>query len=1128
MESWEGPYDQLLLRQNWAVLELWPKPFAVFVAAEAAQLYSAGECSTGHTVIAVAGCLCCLALIKAIEYRRTNLIRCIFLAIGCLQMAGWINYTRGKDTLNNVHLYFDVGTTLYAVTPQLVMGLNGLPIEAYILFIGCHVASSALLYFSVARMSWYFALLRALGIHTLTIIAALVVHKRAHDFVLSSHQRASQQQPKQQHESFCEAGSAKQSSRAVTHTPLASQIVSWPAISTKVVRHLLVLLRQRPSTLHTDSSLTPQGAQAGSASNREPQGGMKIVLQQAQRSQSQAEPGTQGKQQQQQQQQQHIEGASGKGNTATGQEGAPSKQANGMQQGASGCNSSNNHGKKAWTSSYPSTHQTQSALGSSNPVLQEAMVQAARELEQRCSQEKLYTSKLVTQYSRQGPQRAPQSVRRSCRLILKLHGLATPDQIPSGGLAQLQHKLQKYQCLAPAVRSGCLVISCDAAPCIPACTLEEMSKAALAWAKEWAHEQGLLGHGEDLMTVQACCSTYWDDALDGEPSPVYSMAVHTPFLIPTAGGFNSASSIQKQQQDHAGMDGAMGKQGHAGNQAPEDGQRQAAVCEFELTLCAPEGELELHGWQGAEDAPEAVKSRSLCLLASLEGQFLGVTVKKRSLKKDGERVVQVCVSLPADSFDTSSHLKPLTLELWASGHLVSSYTAMLLTPSSSTGAAALAELQGWTAGLTGTLPEEDSGPFMLDLVEWMHFQTYAQQQRQQQQQGMGAARDPGLPEEPMQQQQQQQLELMRAVGVDLLEFSLSTGMQGVAGLLLECFAAFPFCTPPLTLLDTHSLLSKLQPLSTEEVATGEKGDLVEEAISAIPETALRPKDKTDAPPASTGHSSTQLHDHLHSSPSPAALTPNTPNTAAALTCVSTASSAVRCKLAAVARGLHSQLFKEDADFNAWTNSQVAPLARAWCRVWLLGIGLGALRMALTEGVPPFLEISSQVPVLLGYTAGALFIRPGSRHSEVILAAISAVRSSFAFMLGIGILPLSGTQMLLLRWRSEVPAEIIMMSVMERVRLSWMVPQRAFLTVSLWLLYARLGLPYPALQSVCVNLCSLGVSAAMEQRYRSLYPSPRLSAKQQALADGDTDFSASPKPNSQHRSAKAGKGEHPQR
>jgi len=344
-----------------------------------------------------------------------------------------------------------------------------------------------------------------------------------------------------------------------------------------------------------------------------------------------------------------------------------------------------------------------------------------------------------------------------------------------------------------------------------------------------------------------------------------------------------------------------------------------------------------------------------------------------------------------------------------------------------------------------------------------------QQQQQQQQHGMVAARDADLADGAM---QQQQLELMKAVGVDLLEYSLSQGMEGVAGLLLERFASFPFCIPPLILLDTLS--------------------------------AVRPEDQPCAPPASTLHSSSHLNATLHSCPSPAAPAPSTSTAAtpatthsSALACIVAALSAVSCKLAAVARGLCAQPSKEEADYRAWSNAQVAPLAKFWCRLSVLHICVGALRVACTEGMSPLLALSSWGTILLGYIVGALFIQPGSPSSEVILVAVAVARASHCTALGLGLISISGTDHLLCSWRVEVVAEVLIMSLMERVRLNWMVPLRALLAVSTWLVYVRMGLPCPATQSVLVNLCSLGVTAAMEWRCRRLYSSPRLQAKQQA-------------------------------
>eukprot|EP00983_Pelagomonas_calceolata_P095803 1158053-Pelagomonas_calceolata.AAC.1 len=124
------------------------------------------------------------------------------------------------------------------------------------------------------------------------------------------------------------------------------------------------------------------------------------------------------------------------------------------------------------------------------------------------------------------------------------------------------------------------------------------------------------------------------------------MAMHAPFLVLSPDGFNPSSSTQKQQQnDHADIEDALSGQGHVGRQPPECIQEQTALCGFELTIRAPDTDLELRGWQSAADAPEdlpgAAKSRSLCLLASLNGQFLGVTGNEENLKANGERVAQV-------------------------------------------------------------------------------------------------------------------------------------------------------------------------------------------------------------------------------------------------------------------------------------------------------------------------------------------------------------------------------------------------------------------------------------------------------------------------------------------------------
>eukprot|EP00983_Pelagomonas_calceolata_P095804 1158053-Pelagomonas_calceolata.AAC.2 len=244
---------------------------------------------------------------------------------------------------------------------------------------------------------------------------------------------------------------------------------------------------------------------------------------------------------------------------------------------------------------------------------------------------------------------------------------------------------------------------------------------------------------------------------------------------------------------------------------------------------------------------------------------------------------------------------------------------MLLPPSFSAGAAAVAELQGWAAGLMGTLPDS-SGPFMRDLVRWMRFQACTQQQ-QQQQHGMVAARDADLSDGAM----QQQLELMKAAGMHLLDYSLSQGMEGVAGRGKSRMVAVAGEGSGRG-RQLHGDICILVFVYRKVAVNRGKQWQVREVVTA--DSCM-----TAPEPSGICVISTQHNDTLHSSPTPQASAPSTPTPAAPATTPSSALirataalSAVYCKLAAVVRDLHEQIFKEEADYRAWFNAQVAPLA----------------------------------------------------------------------------------------------------------------------------------------------------------------------------------------------------------
>ncbi|KAF5832923.1 hypothetical protein DUNSADRAFT_11035 [Dunaliella salina] len=632
-----------------------------------------------------------------------------------------------------------------------------------------------------------------------------------------------------------------------------------------------------------------------------------------------------------------------------------------------------------------------------------------------------------------------QYVQTACRFAVKVNGPSLPGNVPNGAVNQLQQRLSRYQRLvsgeAPAVRAGCLVISYGAFPQQHSLqhSLQDMSKEAERVGRAWAGENGLLLGEDSRLTVQACFESSWcscSHALPGQPfPPEHSLIVHEPFI-----------------------------------EASPPNLEQESFCTFDLTLIAPGG-FELRGWHGAADAPEDlpddVKNRSLSLLGSIDGHFVRTSVQQCSQGGLGERLVQVQVSLPRGVFDASSPLpKVLVLELWASGSLVTSYSAITV-PSLFSGA--LREIHNWVDQASSS--REESSAFMDDLVAWMHYQANNAT--------LTGAHDDGS---------RQQLALeAAAVGLDLLGHSLQHGMSVLAGMLLIGLMSPPFSIPP--------------------------SDHVNSQAPAAPSVAATPNSGQDryAAPDHDGASPSELprtkltHQKGTQTTTPASQpAPRPANEAGTLS----TGDVLLTRLAAATKAVFGAEAASpgEAEYRAWTNPQIARLARTWCMLWVLNMGVGALRMAWTKGVPPLLELSSWGVMLLGYTLGALFIRPGSSSSEGIIAATTLSRIVYGITLGTGIVSIGPTLALVFHYRLEACIEAFMMSVMERVRLSWALPLRALLTISTASFYAELGFHMPLIQSVLVNLCGLGVTAAVEWRDRRLYLSSRGHAKQQALAD----------------------------
>mmetsp|Transcript_2788 Transcript_2788/g.7245 ORF Transcript_2788/g.7245 Transcript_2788/m.7245 type:complete len:765 (+) Transcript_2788:1564-3858(+) len=471
-------------------------------------------------------------------------------------------------------------------------------------------------------------------------------------------------------------------------------------------------------------------------------------------------------------------------------------------------------------------------------------------------------------------------------------------------------------------------------------------------------------------------------------------------------------------------------------------------CTFNLTLIAPPS-FALRGWHGAADAPEdlpdGVKDRSLCLLASMDGRFVRTSVEQRSQGCLGERLVLVQVSLPAGMLDASSpHPKVLVLELWAAGSLVCSYSAVALP---SLYAGALREMHNWVD--QGGCRREECSLLMRDLVVWMYYQ----------------ANNATLTSAD--EESQQQLALLAAVGLDLLGYTLQHGMSVLAGLLLIGLMSSPFYIPPSDQDNTQAPAAELT-AALDDGPDCTAAPTLQASPSKQPCTAQTQQKgtQTDIPTAQCA--SARPVDQ------PGSTRTDEPSI-----------------LRAVAKAIvgAQEATPEEAEYRAWTNAQVARLARTWCKLWVLNMGVGALRMAWTKGLPPLLELSSWGVMILGYSLGALFIRPGSSTSEVIIAATTMSRIVYGITLGTGLVTISPTLALVFQYRLEACIEAFMMSVMERVRMRWAVPLRALLTISTASFYARLGFTWPVVQSLLVNLCGLAVTAATEWRDRHLYSSP---------------------------------------
>ncbi|KAF5835390.1 hypothetical protein DUNSADRAFT_7474 [Dunaliella salina] len=696
------------------------------------------------------------------------------------------------------------------------------------------------------------------------------------------------------------------------------------------------------------------------------------------------------------------------------------------------------------------THPRLHSVALAKPLASRAVVDALRvgkEMPNRAP----YVSKLSQPGSSRPDATMQDYVQAACRLAVKVRGPSLPSSLPDGALAKLGDRLQKYQCLmpaeSPAMRAGCLVISYGALPNSQGSTLQEIKQETVAEAKEWAQEYGLLPPEEEgLLTVQACHQSSWvsNGALHRlHCLPEHSIHVREPFIE-----VNPASLEQE------------------------------AFCALDVSLTAPP-HLELRAWRSAEDAPEELpddaKCRSLSLLASIDGQCVATSVEQQHTTSNGERVVQVRTSSKnEDPFDAASpHPKVLVLELWAAGALVCSYAAILL-PCLYSGA--LEELRCWADGGAA------SSVFVRDLVMFMHFQANHISAVQGREHGVSTVWGH---EGATDQADSEVRQIMLGIGTDLLAHCLGNGLSTLAGMLLDALAFHPCFHPSSDLLDTETLAEEPGMSQLQGSAFPSSGPALVQQPQPL--YSSNPPDLRHNPPSTCPQPGKPAADSASSGPTPPALSSSTP--ALAPSAATTTS--------------------EEA-YQAWKNLQIAPLASQWSKVQVMFIVVVAFRSwyekgASLEGTPALLSEETLITTLMlpAYFIGALFlVRKAGSYTEPILAAILAARAAFCVLLGLRMAPVPGMLQPILRWRVEVLIEIMTMSVVEQVRLAWMLPLRLMLTVGFGLWYERAGLWAPWLQALLLNACSLAVAKAIDTRYRRMYAHTLLDEKQSKADGGD--------------------------
>jgi len=392
------------------------------------------------------------------------------------------------------------------------------------------------------------------------------------------------------------------------------------------------------------------------------------------------------------------------------------------------------------------------------------------------------------------------------KIMLKIHCDIEPHQLLTGPNSNLLHSLLDSSLASnliveSALRHGCIVVSVDLceplriddelSPFSSTASEHEVARKVAGSILKWLHASDAqrLKDGT-LLTIQVNNLLFkgcWDASShsvqlleDMHALPTkdqYSIALSEPAILLPA--------FLPEQQHPA--------------------RPQNYSVSFSVSVSAPTG-AELVGWQNSRGASTVEggwrgEEGVLQLLAHTRGMFLPVEVTEVSRADEGQRTVQVCVSL-LPSMLMHGQCFRLELELVESSTLLCSRSILLMGSQLNE---ALQELKGWspcnanTPGLVGV--------FLEDLAEFLSFQGLAApstittaDSSSSSSSGSNSSADLAsekslLPVLKAEAQTPDMLHMMAEVGMELLQHAVSWGMAALAQQLLTGLMADPLSVP---------------------------------------------------------------------------------------------------------------------------------------------------------------------------------------------------------------------------------------------------------------------------------------------------------------------------------------------